>query len=95
MEKIKNILNSNNLDADFFEMERKKKELYNGKDKFKFFNQVYNFCSILRKKFPDYNQYRFYHSLIGSTVEEKDIKKNDFPGKYSIKNFIEEKFNEM
>ncbi|GEM_PF-4279405 len=55
-----------------------------------FWGRVYDKVEEIRKNHPDYQQYRLYHLLVGSTPE-KDADKFDFPDEDSIENFLDPK----
>ncbi|GEM_PF-1747963 len=47
------------------------------------------FAEELKKKYPDYLNYRIYHFLIGSTPSNaRKLIEEDFPGEDSVVNFM-------
>ena len=62
-------------------------------DLLSFHERVLDKTKELRAKYPDYNDYRLYHFLIGSTVYDRA--KFDFPGEDSVQKFIEAKFEKL
>jgi hypothetical protein len=50
------------------------------------------YVNILREKYPDYEDFRLYHALVGSGVG-KECSKFDFPGDDSISVFLEKALN--
>jgi len=51
-------------------------------------DKIVGFTEKLREKYPDYQNYGFYHLMIGSTPRGECAKK-DFPGEDSIEKFID------
>jgi len=49
--------------------------------------RIVDFADRLRKKYPDFQDYSFYHLLAGSTLRGECPKK-DFPGDDSVERFI-------
>lgn len=52
-----------------------------------FQNAIVEKAEELRSKYPDYEDYLFYHILAGSTPEHK-LDKMDFEGEDSIESFL-------
>lgn len=50
-------------------------------------DKIVDKANFLKDKYPDYNDYRLYHLMIGSTPE-KVLPFFDFPGEDSIMNFL-------
>lgn len=55
-----------------------------------FWGQIIDKVDEIRKNHPDYQKYRLYHLLVGSTPE-KDVDKFDFPGRDSVEEFLDPK----
>jgi len=55
-----------------------------------FYEELCDFAGELKKKYPDYFDYRLYHVLIGSTPWAPCLK-IDFPGDDSVEKFINSK----
>jgi len=59
-------------------------------DIIEFHEKMVVFAEKIRENNPDYQRYRCYHRLIGSTLHEgPDIIEGDFEGKCSIVGFLE------
>ena len=58
-----------------------------------FHDRVFGKAKELRDKYPDYEDYKLYHLLIGSTVYDRS--KFDFPGEDSIIKFLEDKISDL
>jgi hypothetical protein len=65
-------------------------------DVFGFQSRLVEFTEHLRKKYPDYQNYRMYHFLVGSGALKPDERftEDDFPGEDSIENFIKRLYQE-
>ncbi len=64
-------------------------EVHGKMDILEFHEKMVAFAQKIQKDHPDFNRYRCYHKLIGSTPPEyADIEK-DFEGKDSVAGFIE------
>lgn len=50
-------------------------------------DKIVGFTEKLKEKYPDYQDYSFYHLMIGSTPKGECSKK-DFPGEDSIEKLI-------
>lgn len=76
----------------FKELREKRDQIYSNRKSYK---SLLNFVKKLQEKYPDYQNYKIYHFLIGSSLPEKgNFKNGDFPGEDSIVNFLTEKFNQ-
>ncbi len=54
-----------------------------------FYNNVRGFEQNLKRKFPDYVDYEMYHVLNGTSVNPSfPLKKEDFPGEFSVRQFL-------
>lgn len=51
--------------------------------------QVTVFAGTLKEKYPDFQRWRVYHALIGSTPGTSNLIEGDFPGEDSVVNFLE------
>lgn len=60
-------------------------EIYDDDDKYQ---KLYKFAQGLKAKYKDYDDYRLYHLLIGSTPPEEGLTKIDFQGDDSVEKFI-------
>lgn len=60
-------------------------------DILEFQEKMIAFTAKIRKRHPDYDRYRCYHKLIGSTLPENDsnIIEDDFKGEDSVVAFLE------
>ena len=65
-------------------------KIYNQPDYLKTHEQIVEFAKRLEQKYSDYNSYKAYHLLIGSTPPNL-CSKFDFPGEDSIEKFIKSK----
>ncbi len=64
------------------------KDLLRSKNKLAIYEEMVDFAEQIKKEFPnDYFKYQYYHFLIGSTPKGEE-EKIDFPGEYSVENFI-------
>jgi len=51
--------------------------------------KIVEFAREVEDRFPDARNYEVFHALIGSTVsQDREHKKEDFPGRYSIELFL-------
>ncbi len=56
---------------------------------FKFHEAIVEFSKKIQLKYPDYQNYKIYHFLIGSSLpEEGNFKEEDFPSEDSIVKFL-------
>lgn len=82
------------------DLSRMRIELMNSEQAIDFHEALMELINKIRKKFPDdYMQYRFYHFLVGSGIDQSqvkiEIKADDFPGEYSISNFLEKEYGKL
>lgn len=61
----------------------------NGRPDLNLYKKVQVFSDHLLSLYPDATDYLFFHILGNSSVDIGRMKKLDFPGKDSVKNFIE------
>lgn len=63
-----------------------KKQYYKNPD---LYDKLVNFGQMLRKKYPDCQDYELFHFLVGSTMRPEEMAtKFDFPGEDSIETFL-------
>jgi len=68
-------------------LKKKRDEIYEDLDKYE---KLVEFVNKLKAKYKDYQDYVFYHMLIGSSVSDNHkLSKVDFPGDDSIEKFID------
>lgn len=54
-----------------------------------FYEKVRAFEQSLKHEFPDYIDYEMYHVLNGTSVSPSfPLKKQDFPGEFSVREFL-------
>jgi hypothetical protein len=54
-----------------------------------FYRKVREFEQNLKRKFPDYLDYEMYHVLNGTSAHPSfPLKKQDFPGEFSVREFL-------
>lgn len=74
----------------FEELREKRNQIYKNSDSYK---SMTEFVEKLQAKYPDYQNYKIYHFLIGSTFPGgAELNEEDFPGEDSIANFLNKLF---
>lgn len=74
------------------ELREIKSKIFEEKDKkqmLKSHDLIVKFAKEIQSKYPDYQNYKIYHFLIGSSLpKEGNFKDEDFPGEDSIVSFL-------
>lgn len=86
MEKITN-QEISGQEAEVALMKEKLDKLYKSAFRSQAHNEFSDFAEGLKKKYPDFESYRLYHVLVGSTPKGK-CEKYDFPDEDSVEVFI-------
>jgi hypothetical protein len=61
------------------------------KEMFEAQKKIVEHVKKIKTNYPNYSDYKIYHVLSGSTIRDSrtDVEENDFPGEYSVENFLE------
>ncbi len=69
------------------ELAQKRSALYEA-DEFGFHRLINDYTEELMKHFPNYTEYKLFHLLVGSTIDDEKSPFFDFPGEHSIERFL-------
>ena len=84
--KLEKSLEKQRVEINFEELKEERDKIYSNRESYKL---LLNFVKKLQDKYPDYQNYKIYHCLFGSSLPEKgNFKEEDFPGEDSIVNFL-------
>ncbi len=89
MENLEKQLNQVETKADEEALAEKLREKVNKSFSFENYEKIGEYTDKIREKYPDYSEYRLWHVVISSTINENTkITHFDFPGDDSAEKFI-------